>query len=225
MLLLWVTAARSQQNTADILGTVTDTSGAVVPNATVTLTNTGTNISQTSQSNGTGDYTFTLVQVGNYAIKVQANGFKTYAVRAQLERIGWRSRPALTPKWKSALWLRTVEVQATSTPALQTDRFELEHSCDHAAGRRPAAERSQNCEADTKVPWHCRGHNEWPIVVNATRSIVVAVSSFTANGQDESINNNLIDGLDNNERVIGGNVARPLAVDRYPGSQRGNKLI
>src|SRR6202034_2934885 len=74
-LIVCVFAVRAQQNTADIIGTVTDTSGAVVPAATVTLTNTGTNATQTAQSNGTGDYTFTLVQVGTYSIKVQANGF------------------------------------------------------------------------------------------------------------------------------------------------------
>ena len=50
-LLFCVFAARSQQNTADILGTVTDTSGAIIPGASVTLTNTGTNISQTAQTN------------------------------------------------------------------------------------------------------------------------------------------------------------------------------
>src|ERR1700719_947537 len=65
------------QETGDIVGTITDTTGAVVPNATVTLTNTGTNVSQTVQSGGDGNYLFTLLQVGSYVVKVQATGFKT----------------------------------------------------------------------------------------------------------------------------------------------------
>src|SRR5580704_15530693 len=76
-LVICVFVARAQQNTADIVGTVMDTSGAVVPAANVTLTNTGTNITRTTQSSAAGDYTFTLVDVGSYTIKVQANGFKT----------------------------------------------------------------------------------------------------------------------------------------------------
>ena len=46
--LLCAVGARAQE-TGDIVGTVTDSTGAVVPNATVTLTNTGTNVSQTTQ--------------------------------------------------------------------------------------------------------------------------------------------------------------------------------
>ncbi len=48
MSLLCAVGARAQE-TGDIVGTVTDSTGAVVPNATVTLTNTGTNVSQTAQ--------------------------------------------------------------------------------------------------------------------------------------------------------------------------------
>jgi len=69
--LLCAVDARAQ-DTADVVGTVTDSSGAIVPGATVTLTNAGTNVSQTAQSAGDGNYLFTLLQVGSYAIKVQA---------------------------------------------------------------------------------------------------------------------------------------------------------
>ena len=60
LLILFTSAAFAQLTTADILGTVTDATGAVVPNATVTLTNLGTNEKRTGQSNGSGDYSFTL---------------------------------------------------------------------------------------------------------------------------------------------------------------------
>ncbi|MHB8736717.1 MAG: carboxypeptidase-like regulatory domain-containing protein, partial [Terriglobales bacterium] len=44
-----------------ITGTVTDTTGAVIPGATVTITNEGTNVSQTATSGGAGEYRFSLV--------------------------------------------------------------------------------------------------------------------------------------------------------------------
>src|ERR1700719_2604440 len=74
--LLCAVGARAQE-TGDIVGTVTDATGAVGPNATVTLTNTVTNVSQTAQTSGDGNYLFTLLKVGSYVVKVQATGFKT----------------------------------------------------------------------------------------------------------------------------------------------------
>src|ERR1700722_654737 len=76
-LLLLCAAGVRAQGTADILGTVTDPSGGILPGATVTLTNTGTNISQTTQTSSGGEYIFNLVQVGAYTVKVEAKGFKT----------------------------------------------------------------------------------------------------------------------------------------------------
>jgi hypothetical protein len=66
-LLIFITAgAFGQLNTADIVGTVADTTGAVVPNATATLNNLGTNEKRTTQSNSSGEYNFTLLAVGHY---------------------------------------------------------------------------------------------------------------------------------------------------------------
>src|SRR5271156_3449821 len=76
ILLLFTSAALAQLTTADILGTVTDPTGAALPNASVTLTNLGTNHQRTVQSSGSGDYTFTLLPVGHYSISVKAVGFQ-----------------------------------------------------------------------------------------------------------------------------------------------------
>lgn len=57
-------SALAQLTTADILGTVTDSTGAVIPNANVTLINLGTNEARTVESNGSGDYIFTLLPAG-----------------------------------------------------------------------------------------------------------------------------------------------------------------
>lgn len=116
--LLSARGARAQ-NTADILGTVTDASGGVVPGATVTLTNIATNISQTLQSSAGGEYTFTLLVPATYSLKVEAKGFKTFSVPSITVAGGDRAREDLTMAVGEQS--TTVEVQATSTPALQTD--------------------------------------------------------------------------------------------------------
>lgn len=58
-----------------ITGTVTDPTGAVVPNATVTITNVGTNISQTTTTGSDGAYRFSLVPPGTYTVDVKATNF------------------------------------------------------------------------------------------------------------------------------------------------------
>jgi hypothetical protein len=65
------------QSTATLQGTVTDTKGAVVPNATVTARNKGTSFERTSQTDTEGNYQIAALPVGSYNIEVKAQGFKT----------------------------------------------------------------------------------------------------------------------------------------------------
>jgi hypothetical protein len=69
--------AIAQSTTGSIYGTVVDTTGAVVPNASVTLTNVHTNVQQTTTCNGAGEYTFAIVNPGDYTVSSSAQGFKT----------------------------------------------------------------------------------------------------------------------------------------------------
>jgi len=66
------------QITATIVGTVTDPSGAVIPGATITLTNTQTAISRTFTSNSAGAYTASPLPIGEYTLRVEVKAFKTY---------------------------------------------------------------------------------------------------------------------------------------------------
>ena len=75
--MLGVTQLWSQTTTSGELGgTVTDPSGAVVNNATVTLRNVDTGSSATSKTNSTGYYKFPYLQPGNYKLEVAAPGFQ-----------------------------------------------------------------------------------------------------------------------------------------------------
>ena len=211
LLALWALSVgasrvRAQANTADVVGTVTDVSGAVVPNATVTLTNTGTGIAQTLETSGSGDYDFTLVQVGAYNIKVAAKGFKTFSAPDFALSAGDRAR--IDAKLEIGESTQTVEVSGAVAPALQTDTSSLATLVTSQA----VEDVPLNGRNITKLIQLSPGVQEGTTngLLSGTRpDDRRAVSSFTANGQNESINNNMIDGLDNNERVIGGNEARP----------------
>src|SRR5439155_12353920 len=63
-----------------ITGTITDPTGAVVPNATVTITNVGTNASQSATTGGDGSYRFSLVPPGTYTLEIKAGNFATVRV-------------------------------------------------------------------------------------------------------------------------------------------------
>src|SRR5713226_7926230 len=74
----------SAQTFGEITGEVKDQSGAVAPNATVTVTNTGTNASRTTNTNEAGIYSFPALVPGPYQIKVEAPGFQP-VVRSNIE--------------------------------------------------------------------------------------------------------------------------------------------
>ena len=75
MVVLFAHFAYSQSVQGVITGTITDPSGAVVANASVTITNIDTSISQQTITESTGVYRFPLVPPGNYMIEVKASGF------------------------------------------------------------------------------------------------------------------------------------------------------
>ena len=71
------TDAVAQLSTATLSGTVTDSTGAAVPNASITLTQTDTNFVRVSKSKGDGSYHEEFLPVGPYKLSVAAPGFKT----------------------------------------------------------------------------------------------------------------------------------------------------
>jgi hypothetical protein len=75
----------AQAPTGTITGIVSDESGAVIPNATVTITNRATGISRTATSNAEGLYTAPALGAGDYEVRVEANGFKTSVRQATVE--------------------------------------------------------------------------------------------------------------------------------------------
>ena len=80
LMLFIQSGASAQVTTADVVGSVTDNTGAVLPNAQVTITNLGTNATRASTTNAEGDYTFNLLPIGQYSIRIEVSGFKVFTV-------------------------------------------------------------------------------------------------------------------------------------------------
>jgi len=75
-----LTTAAYAQGSANILGTVTDPSGAAVPNAKVTITNVDTGITRATTTNETGNYAARELPIGRYTVLVEVAGFKAFSL-------------------------------------------------------------------------------------------------------------------------------------------------
>ena len=120
--LLVVFAAQGFAQEATILGTVTDPTGAAVPNATITITNNETGVTRTLPSNGDGQYVAPDLHIGPYTIRVNATGFKAAEQKGITLSVGDRSRIDFKLQVGSAQEQVTVEANAV---AVQTDTGEV----------------------------------------------------------------------------------------------------
>ncbi len=116
LLLTLFGAAAAQEFRGSITGKVTDPNGAVVPGATVTIKNLGTNGESTVTTNDDGTYTFPLLQPGKYTVTVSSQGFNT----ATREEIEVRVADRLTLDMQLQTAGLTGMVTVVSTQALET---------------------------------------------------------------------------------------------------------
>src|SRR5436189_1210653 len=77
LLVAFAAPSFAQRITASIRGTVTDSTGAVVPGATVTVKNENTGFSRSTVTNGVGSYSFGELPTGAYTVEASLAGFKT----------------------------------------------------------------------------------------------------------------------------------------------------
>ena len=109
---------RAQSFYGSIVGAVTDSTGAVVPGATVTITNIGTNDKHSAQSNASGEFSFVSLVPANYKVEVSKASFKRFLRDQVTVQINGTVRVDATLAVGAAT--ETVEV-TTETPLLQTD--------------------------------------------------------------------------------------------------------
>src|SRR5260370_13788982 len=114
--LFLVLSCGAQTSTSQISGTVRDSSGAVIPGATVTLTNESTGVMQKQSSTEGGVYAFPAIPVGSYTIKAEAAGFRALIRSGNIVQVNTPLAADLTMEVGSAS--DSVEVTA-SAEALQ----------------------------------------------------------------------------------------------------------
>jgi hypothetical protein len=115
--------AAAQAIYGQILGTVTDATGAAIPNATVVVTDAGKGTSVTLTSNAAGEFTADHLIPDIYNVKVSANGFKGYEQKGlQVFADGSATVAAALSVGGSD---QTVTVDADAVPQLKTDRADV----------------------------------------------------------------------------------------------------
>jgi len=195
----------AQNTTADVVGTVTDASGAVVPNATVTLTDVDTHDVRTLKSGSGGEFTFTLLKPGNYSLSVAAPGFKTFQIKSIALAAGDRDREDSHLEVGSEG--ETINVEAT-TPALRTDSSAIINTVTEKATQELPLNGRNFINLVQVTPGATEGLNNGLASGNRPDDRR-QTSSVSMNGQADMMNNQTIDGIDNNERVIGSIGVRP----------------
>ncbi|MBB5327759.1 TonB-dependent receptor [Tunturiibacter gelidoferens] len=198
--LLFTLPVVGQLTTADILGTVTDITGAVVPNATVTLNNLGTNEKRTTQSNNSGDYNFTLLPVGHYSVTVKAGGFQEAITRDLAVEAGDRARADVHLQLGSES--TTIEVTA-STPLLQADNATVSSTVTAKAVQDLPLNGRNFVQLVQLVPGANEGPGNGLSSGGRPDDRRTNAAGLSVNGQDDTLNNWVVDGVDDNERIIG----------------------
>jgi hypothetical protein len=117
--LLWPKPARAQE--ATIVGTVTDPTGAAVPNVAMTVTNTDTGVANHLTTNTAGDYVAADIHIGHYTVRAEATGFKVAEKRDIVLAVGDRIRVDL--KLELGTTQQQITVEATPV-AVQADSGE-----------------------------------------------------------------------------------------------------
>src|SRR5213083_2144041 len=88
VILLFAAAASAQLSTAELSGRVTDTSGAVLPGVTVTMTQTDTQAMRTAVTDADGTYVISNLPTGPYRLEVALQGFRSYVQNGIVLQVG-----------------------------------------------------------------------------------------------------------------------------------------
>jgi hypothetical protein len=102
--LLLPAVAFAQFDAATVLGTVPDSSGAIVPGATVTLKNVSTGISATAVTDENGNYQFLNVRIGSYSVRAELQGFSAAQADNVAVSVNARQRVDLPDDRQRRVW-------------------------------------------------------------------------------------------------------------------------
>ncbi|MCP9496634.1 MAG: carboxypeptidase regulatory-like domain-containing protein [Pyrinomonadaceae bacterium MAG19_C2-C3] len=183
-------ASFAQTSRGTVSGTLTDETGAVIPNASVTLTNTATNVARTTTANEEGFYRFDAVDLGTYFVQIAASNFGTVTRTGVIVNANQTS--TIDAQLTIGTQAETVEVTATSGELLQTEA--------------PVRGGNISTRQITDLPFAGRNPTALTLTLPGvtTNRSGVGIGTFSVNGARSRSNNFLIDGTENNDISVAG---------------------
>jgi outer membrane receptor protein involved in Fe transport len=205
LLMALSSATFAQTSKGFIVGNITDPNGAVVANATVKITNTETGVTRETVSQRDGSYRLDAVDPGTYRVEVAARGFKTAAVENVIVAASQTTETSFQLEVGSPT--EVVEVSAESGVILQTED----------------GSRINTLTARQITDLPVTGLNPVNLVFTLPGVIdpgplaggFAQGTEFSINGLRGRANNQLVDGLDNNDNSITGQFYQPTLRDGY----------
>jgi hypothetical protein len=191
------TSAFGQGTTSRVIGTVTDSSGARVPGATVTLTNEATGVTFNTVTGDSGSYVFDAMQVGQYTVTVELQGFKKFVSTSNPVNIG---EPAtINAVLVAGALEETVEVRASSQIVQTSTSGNLGSTFDQRT-------------IESLPILGGRGRNPLDLVLTQPGVVSGANTGggVHVNGARDRSWNFTLDGIDTNESSAGGSNFSPL---------------
>lgn len=177
-----------------LLGTITDATGALVPNAKVTINETNTGFTRATQSNESGNYIFPDLPPGTYTVAVELTGFKRSSRPDVVVQIN--SSPRVDLVLQPGNVSESIEVTA-APPLLQTDRSDTGSQMNQVQTANLPLGTGRNYQALLNlVPGTTRASFQHSQFFNAANSLQTQV-----NGNMRQGNNYQIEGVDNNQRT------------------------
>jgi hypothetical protein len=190
LLVLFLGLSAFAQGAGDLTGVVTDSTGAVVPKLTVTLTNESTGISRTTDTTAAGVYRFTGLPVtGTYSLKIDAKGFKTVLIKGIVVSVGTTVTKDITLQIGTSSEVVNVEA---GTQLVQTTESAVSTLVDQRIWQ--------------QMPLEVRNQNSFIDLVAGVTPDAMAGSTRGAsvNGARGGAGNYMVEGMDNNDQGQGG---------------------
>ncbi len=197
---------QAQVDTATIVGTVQDSSGAIVPGASVTATEVNTNIKTSTRTDTAGNYVLTPLKIGNYAVAVEAQGFKKETRGGVVLQVQDRVRVDFALQIGSISEAINIEADV---PVVQTESSSLgdviasRQITDLPLNGRDYTQLATLTTGVTKITENGGGINGATSATNGN-----AGGAFAVNGTRGNLNNFMLDGIDNNSNDNAGNILR-----------------
>ncbi len=200
IMILFVVGLSAQTYQGSIVGTITDKTGAVLPGAKVTITNTGTNQSRVLKSNQAGEYSAPNLEPSIYSISVEAQSFrKTERPRVLLEVA------------------RTLKIDFQLVPGAANETVEVSGEAPMVNTANSVLESTFTNNAIVQLPLQGRDFQNL-VVLNpgVQRTPGGGFQSITSNGNRVEDNNFIVDGIDDNDAYYGTTVINAEGVQGTP---------